>query len=47
MEVKEAMLLDIKMLYEKGLLKNACLIYSMLDRDIKKRKIAEIYERTK
>ena len=29
MEVKESMLIDIKMLYKKGLLKNACLIYSM------------------
>lgn len=29
MEVKESMLPDIKMLYEKGLLTNACLIYSM------------------
>lgn len=29
MEVKESMLTDIKMLHEKGLLKNACLIYSM------------------
>lgn len=29
MEVKESMLPDIKKLYEKGLLKNACLIYSM------------------
>lgn len=31
MEVKESMLVDIKKLYEKGLLKNACLIYSMWD----------------
>lgn len=29
LEVKESMLVDIKKLYEKGLLKNACLIYSM------------------
>lgn len=36
MEVKESMLLDIKMLYKKGVLKNACLIYSMWDGYIKK-----------
>ena len=29
MEVKESMLVDIKMLYKKGLLNNACFIYSM------------------
>lgn len=36
MEVKESMLPDIKMLYNKGLLKNACLIYSMWDGYIEK-----------
>ena len=29
MEVKESMLIDIKMLYKKGLLSNTCFIYSM------------------
>lgn len=36
MEVKESMLPDIKMLYGIGVLKNACLIYSMWDGYIKK-----------
>lgn len=36
MEVKESMLPDIKMLKRKGLLNNACLIYSMWDGYIKK-----------
>jgi len=36
MEVKESMLPDIKMLYKKGVLKNACLVYSMWDGYIKK-----------
>ena len=36
MEVKESMLVDIKMLYEKGLLNNACLIYSMWEGYIEK-----------
>ncbi len=36
MEVKESMLPDIKKLYEKGLLKNACLIYSMWNGYIEK-----------
>ena len=36
MEVKESMLPDIKMLHEKGLLKNACLIYSMWEGYIEK-----------
>lgn len=36
MEVKESMLPDIKMLFEKGLLTNACLIYSMWNGYIKK-----------
>ncbi len=36
MEVKESMLGDIKMLYKKGLLKKACLIYSMWEGYIKK-----------
>lgn len=36
MEMKDSMLTDIKMLYKKGLLKNACLIYSMWDGYIKK-----------
>lgn len=36
MEAKESMLPDIKMLYKKGLLKKACLIYSMWDGYIKK-----------
>lgn len=29
MEIKESMLVDIKMLYNKGIIKKACLIYSM------------------
>lgn len=36
MEVKESMLEDIKMLYGKGMIKNACFIYSMWDGYIKK-----------
>ena len=36
MEVKESMLSDIKKLYEKGLLNNACLIYSMWEGYINK-----------
>ena len=36
MEVKESMLVDIKKLYKKGLLKNACLIYSMWEGYIEK-----------
>lgn len=36
MEVKESMLTDIKMLYSKGLITNACLIYSMWDGYIQK-----------
>ncbi len=36
MEVKESMLVDIKKLNEKGLLKNACLIYSMWEGYIEK-----------
>ena len=36
MEVKESMLPDIKMLYDKGLLNNACLIYSMWEGYINK-----------
>lgn len=36
MEVKESMLTDIKMLYNKGVIKNACLIYSMWDGYIQK-----------
>ncbi len=35
-EVKESMLVDIKKLYEKGLLKNACIIYSMWEGYIEK-----------
>jgi len=36
MEIKESMLTDIKMLYNKGVLKNSCLIYSMWDGYIEK-----------
>lgn len=36
MEIKESMLVDIKMLYNKGLLKKACLIYSMWEGYIEK-----------
>lgn len=36
MEVKESMLPDIKILYKKGIIKNACFIYSMWDGYIKK-----------
>lgn len=36
MEVKESMLPDIKMFYDKGLLTNACLIYSMWNGYIEK-----------
>ena len=36
MEVKESMLEDIKLLYNKGLLNNACLIYSMWEGYIEK-----------
>ena len=36
MEIKESMLPDIKMLYKKGLLNNACLIYSMWEGYIEK-----------
>ena len=36
MEIKESMLVDIKMLYKKGLLKKSCLIYSMWDGYIEK-----------
>ena len=38
MEVKESMLVDIKKLYEKGLLTNTCLIYSVWEGYIKKEK---------
>ena len=31
MQVKSSMLIDIKALYKKGLIKNACLVYSMWD----------------
>lgn len=36
MEIKESMLIDIKMLYNKGVLKKACLIYSMWNGYIQK-----------
>lgn len=36
MEVKESMLPDIKILYKKGMIKNACFIYSMWDGYIKR-----------
>lgn len=36
MEIKDTMLDDIQMLYDKGLLKNACLIYSMWEGYIEK-----------
>ena len=36
MEVKESMLDDIKMLYNKGMIRKACLIYSMWDGYIEK-----------
>ena len=36
MEVKESMLADIKMLYNKGVLKKTCLIYSMWNGYIKR-----------
>ena len=36
MEVKDSMLIDIKMLYNKGALKNCCLIYSMWNGYIEK-----------
>ena len=41
MEVKESMLSDIKMLYNKGVLKKSCLIYSMWNGYIKKEKKLE------
>ena len=45
MEIKESMLVDIKMLYNKGLLKKACLIYSMwegyIDKEEKLKKFIE------
>lgn len=46
MQVKSSMLLDIKALYKKGLIKKACLIYSMwdgyLEKEENKRFIAEL-----
>ena len=36
MEVKESMFEDIKMLHDKGMIKNSCLIYSMWEGYIEK-----------
>jgi len=48
MEVKESMLTDIKMLYNKGKIKNACLIYSMWDGYIpKEEKLKKFIEELK
>ena len=47
MEVKESMLVDIKMLYKKGLLKNACLIYSMWEGYAKEKKLTNFFNELK
>lgn len=43
MQVKDSMLEDIKLLKEKGLINNACLIYSMWEGYIDKEEKIEIF----